>query len=172
MGSVETDRDGLIDLTHRSSDGTLMEPRGVLFGQCSLQHERFFKFCCNRMDGETAQGVYSDAICSRLTVLRSGANDALNEDWPQRLPPPDLILWPSQQVRQLGDVDGDPPRLVLGQSAHSHAPAGFVFVINIRERLSFGVADAERLGGFVDLPGRGKCHSGIQERNGNDVNGA
>jgi hypothetical protein len=25
---VETDREGLIDLTHRSSDGTLMEPRG------------------------------------------------------------------------------------------------------------------------------------------------
>ena len=30
MGWVETDRDGLIDLTHRSSDGTLMEPRGCV----------------------------------------------------------------------------------------------------------------------------------------------
>jgi hypothetical protein len=30
MGWVETDRDGLIDLTHRSSDGTPMEPRGGL----------------------------------------------------------------------------------------------------------------------------------------------
>jgi hypothetical protein len=36
MGWVETDRDGLIDLTHRSSDGTLMEPRGIFFGQRSL----------------------------------------------------------------------------------------------------------------------------------------
>ena len=65
-----------------------------------------------------------------------------------------LILQPSQEGWQLRDIDRDPPRLIAGQSAHSHAPAGFVFVINIRERLSFGVADAERLGGFVELPGR------------------
>jgi hypothetical protein len=32
MGRLETDRDGLIDLTHRSSDGTLMDVGGAFLG--------------------------------------------------------------------------------------------------------------------------------------------
>jgi hypothetical protein len=44
MGWVETDRDGLIDLTHRSSDGTLMEPRGGLLWSAEFAALKFFKF--------------------------------------------------------------------------------------------------------------------------------
>jgi hypothetical protein len=33
---------------------------------------------------------------------------------------------PPQQLRQLGDVEGDPPRLVAGQAVHRYPAAGLV----------------------------------------------
>jgi hypothetical protein len=85
------------------------------------------------------------------------------------------ILRPPQQVRQLGNVHRGAPRLVLGQPSHSHAPAGLVFVINVRERLALGVADAKALGGrVVDAPGRRECavigHSPLENEQGTIVN--
>jgi hypothetical protein len=40
-----------MDLTHRSSDGTLMEPRGGLLWSAEFAALKFFKFYFNRMDG-------------------------------------------------------------------------------------------------------------------------
>ena len=47
----------------------------------------------------------------------------------------------AQQLRQLGDVDRKPPRLVPSEPLHRHAPAGLVLEIDVGERIS----DAVRL---------------------------
>jgi hypothetical protein len=43
-------------LTHRSSDGTLMEPRGAFLDPAEFAALKFFKFYFNRTEGETALG--------------------------------------------------------------------------------------------------------------------
>src|SRR5581483_2592574 len=59
-----------------------------------------------------------------------------------------------QQVRQLGDIRRDAPRLVLGHELGSRSPAGLLLVIDIRQRLPVGVADDETRRALLDGPGR------------------
>jgi hypothetical protein len=62
-----------------------------------------------------------------------------------------------QQLWQPRDVDGDAPRLIAREPAHSHAPAGLVLVIDLGERLTLGVANAEAFGGrVIDAPWGGE----------------
>ncbi len=51
------------------------------------------------------------------------------------------ITAPPQQLRQLGEVRRQPPRLVPGEQLGRRAPTGFLLEIKIRERLPGGVAD-------------------------------
>jgi hypothetical protein len=67
------------------------------------------------------------------------------ESWAAALP---------QHIRQLCNVDRDPPRLVACEPVHYITAALFVLEIDVRERLPIGVTDAEALGGLVDGPGR------------------
>jgi hypothetical protein len=53
-----------------------------------------------------------------------------------------------KQLRQLGDVEGAPARLVAGQAVRRHAPAGLVLEIDVGQRLAVGVADAEDQGSW------------------------
>jgi hypothetical protein len=71
-----------------------------------------------------------------------------------------LILRPPQQFRQLGDVDRDAPRLVLGQPLHRHAPYGLIFEIDIGKGLAILVADAQAFGGLIDVPRWRECGAG------------
>ena len=54
---------------------------------------------------------------------------------------------PAQQLRQLGDVGGDPPHLVAGEELGRRSPTGLLLAIDVGERLPVGVADAARTGG-------------------------
>ena len=69
------------------------------------------------------------------------------------------ILRPLQQLRQLGDVASDATRLIAREPLHRHAATLPVFEIDIGDRLTIGVADAEAFGGLVD--GRRLWRSGI-----------
>ena len=51
------------------------------------------------------------------------------------------MLRPLEQLGQLGDVRGDAPCLVAGHQACGRSPAGFIFEVDIGERVSVGVAD-------------------------------
>jgi hypothetical protein len=59
-----------------------------------------------------------------------------------------------QQLRQLGDVAGDAPRLIAGQLLKRIPRGALAFVIDEGERLPLVVADAEAVGDFVHGPGR------------------
>jgi hypothetical protein len=87
---------------------------------------------------------------------------------------PALILWSSQQVWKPGNVDSDPPCLVARQPVHGHTSAGLVLEVDVGERLSLGVAYAERLAAFIKLPKRRKCaairHSVLKNETGTKVN--
>ena len=61
---------------------------------------------------------------------------------------------PLQQLRQLGDVGGDAPRLVAGEEVGGSAPAGLLLEIDVGERLPVGVADDEAGVRLLDGPGR------------------
>src|SRR5437773_12014226 len=56
------------------------------------------------------------------------------EEHPGRLLPP-------QQLWRLGDVGGDPPRRVARHQPGRRSPAGFIFEVDIGERVPVGVAD-------------------------------
>jgi len=60
-----------------------------------------------------------------------------------------------QQLRQLGDVHGDAPRLVAGEQVRCRAPPRLLLEIDIGERLPVGVADDEA--GIVNLVERPRC---------------
>ena len=47
---------------------------------------------------------------------------------------------PPHQLRQLGEIDRHPPRLVAGQAIGRRAPTGLVLEIEIGERLPGDVA--------------------------------
>ena len=49
------------------------------------------------------------------------------------------------QLRQLGDVRSDAPRLVAGEQIGSRAPAGVTLEIDVGERLTVLVADDDKL---------------------------
>ena len=59
-----------------------------------------------------------------------------------------------EQLRQLGDVGGDAPRLVAGEQLGRRAPSRLLLEINVGERLPVGVADDEAGVGLLDGPGR------------------
>jgi hypothetical protein len=46
-----------------------------------------------------------------------------------------------QQLRQLGDVGGDAPRLVTAQALHGHLPLRFILEMDGNKRLPVSVAD-------------------------------
>ncbi len=59
------------------------------------------------------------------------------------------------QLRQLGEIDRQPPRPVPGQQLGRRAPTGLVLEIEIRGRLAGGVADDEaRVVVLLDRPKR------------------
>jgi hypothetical protein len=47
-----------------------------------------------------------------------------------------LSRFASHQLRQLGDVGRDPPRLALGHGIGSRAPAGLILEIDVRQRMA------------------------------------
>ena len=70
----------------------------------------------------------------------------------------------AQQLRQLGDVDGDAPGLVAGEEMRRRAPAPLLLEIDVGERLPVGVADDEAGVGFLDGPGRREVARGLGMR--------
>jgi hypothetical protein len=60
----------------------------------------------------------------------------------------------AQQLRQLGDVGRDPPRLIERHQLGRRSPAGFLLVIDEGELLAVGVLDDEVRWPFLDGPGR------------------
>ena len=67
-------------------------------------------------------------------------------------------LRPLQQPRQLGDVDGNPPRHVAREPMHYSTAA---FSSSKFTYLPIGVADAEAFGRLMDLPGGGKRRGSV-----------
>jgi hypothetical protein len=63
-------------------------------------------------------------------------------------------LPPQQQLRQLGDVGGDAPGVVVGGQVSRRAPTGLVLEVEVTERLPVGIADDEALCVLVDGPRR------------------
>jgi hypothetical protein len=63
-------------------------------------------------------------------------------------------LRPLQQLRQLGDVGGDAPRLVTGEQLASRPSARFVLTVDESQCLPVGVAHDETRSGFLDGPRR------------------
>jgi hypothetical protein len=61
-----------------------------------------------------------------------------------------------QQLRQLGDIGSDPPRLVFSQ-ALVHGPVRLIVEIDIGELLPAPVGDDEALIVGLDRPGRGEA---------------
>src|SRR6185437_7241044 len=59
-----------------------------------------------------------------------------------------------QQVGQLGDVRGDPPRLIVRQQLGRGAPARLILEIHIGKRLAVRVAHGEARMRFINGPGR------------------
>ena len=51
----------------------------------------------------------------------------------------------AEQVRQLGDVDCNPPRLIAGHQMRRRSPAGFFLEIDIRQRIAVRVPDDEAI---------------------------
>src|SRR6185437_5817922 len=79
--------------------------------------------------------------------------------------PRSRVAWWSQQLRQLGDVDGDTPRLFAGHQVRRRAPAGLVLEIDVGERVALSVPDdvavlTELHVGVIDGPGGGKRRTG------------
>ncbi len=80
--------------------------------------------------------------------------------WPTESPSAALIdLSPRlnglpQQLRQLGDVGRDPPRLVAGEQFGRRPPSRFILAIDESKCLLVAVADDEARRGFLDGPGR------------------
>jgi hypothetical protein len=64
--------------------------------------------------------------------------------------------------RQLGDLDGDPLRLVAGEQLGRGPWPWLVLAIDEGERLLVGVAHDETRGGLLDGPGRREA--GIEQR--------
>jgi hypothetical protein len=63
-------------------------------------------------------------------------------------------LRPPHQLRQLCDVDGDPPRLIAGEGGSPPRAGRVVLVLDVRERLSaLGLHD-EASAVILDGPGR------------------
>jgi len=60
----------------------------------------------------------------------------------------------AQQLRQLGDVCGDAPRLVAGEQLGRRAASRLILEVNVGERLAAVVADDEAGVGLLDGPGR------------------
>jgi hypothetical protein len=60
----------------------------------------------------------------------------------------------AQQLRQLGDVGGDPPGLIAGEEVRRRPPSRLLLAIDVSERLPVGVADDEAGVGLLDGPGR------------------
>jgi hypothetical protein len=63
------------------------------------------------------------------------------------------LIFP-QQLRQLGDVGRNPPRLVAGEQLARGAPTGLILTIDEGQRLLVGVAHDETGRGFFDGPRR------------------
>ena len=53
------------------------------------------------------------------------------------------VVLPPQQLRQRGDVGGDPSRFVAGEQLGCRASAGLLLEIDVGKRLPTGVADDE-----------------------------
>jgi hypothetical protein len=56
----------------------------------------------------------------------------------------------AHQLRQLGDVGSDAPRLVLREQLGRRAPAGLILEIDIGKRLAAVVADDKARIQFID----------------------
>ena len=68
---------------------------------------------------------------------------------------------PRKQLRQLGEVDLQPARLVPREQIGSRAPAGLLLIVEIAELLSVLVADDEAgVIHLVDGPGRREAAAG------------
>jgi hypothetical protein len=71
----------------------------------------------------------------------------------------------AQQLRQLGDIGGDPPCLVAGEQLRSRAAARLFVEIDVSERLTVLVPDGETGLLLLDRPGRREAarrrHGGI-----------
>jgi hypothetical protein len=68
-------------------------------------------------------------------------------------------LWLAQQLRQLGDIGGDAPRLVTGEQLARRPATGLILAIDKCQRLPVGVAHNEARGGFLDCQRRGEVAS-------------
>jgi hypothetical protein len=61
-----------------------------------------------------------------------------------------------EQLRQLGDVRRDPPRLIAGQQLRRRSPAGLILEIDVGERLAGVVLHDEAGVRFLDDPRGGR----------------
>jgi hypothetical protein len=77
--------------------------------------------------------------------------------------PPRFFLLAPQQLRQLGDVDGDAPGFVAGQQLACRAPPRFILAIDKGECLPIVIAHDEAGGRFPrrsKVAGSGACGRG------------
>jgi hypothetical protein len=86
----------------------------------------------------TGEGKKASSWCGNGRRIERFAQGSHNRSRPR----------PLQQLRELGDVEGDPARCVPRQQSGSGASAGFNFVIAIGQRLPVVVADDEARRGF------------------------
>jgi hypothetical protein len=63
-------------------------------------------------------------------------------------------LFLAKQLRQLGDIDRNPSRLILAEQLGGRSPARLILEIDIGERLPGGVANGVGLLVFLDGPRR------------------
>jgi hypothetical protein len=63
-----------------------------------------------------------------------------------------VTLWRDKQLRQLGDIGGDPPRLVFGEQIGCRSPAGLLLEIDVGGPLAVCVANEVARGLLLDRP--------------------
>jgi hypothetical protein len=66
----------------------------------------------------------------------------------------------SAMIRQLGDVGGDPPRLIAGEQLGRVASAGVILAIDEGQRLAVVIADDETRRSLLDRQGRREAAGG------------
>jgi hypothetical protein len=72
-----------------------------------------------------------------------------------------LILRPLQQLRHLGHVDGDAPRLLARQQIGGGSTTRLVLIVQVCERLPAVIADDKARPVALNLPRRREATSGM-----------
>jgi hypothetical protein len=101
------------------------------------------------------------AVLACLGFSRKNQRSAFS-DFCNTIPPKaDIETGPvsasTQQLRQLGDIRRDPPRLILTEQLGCRSSPRLVLEINIGELLSVVIADDKTGGLFLDRPRRRKA---------------